>query len=333
MKCGTTTLHRILDSHPEIFIPPGEVKIFDIDDIVQHSLFFRRIDGKWSRPDFEECFEEYREWYQSLYKNRMGFRIAGEDSPTYLASKRALERISRLLPTVKIVVMLRDPVERTYSHYWHNVRNFNAFFRFDECLRYSPGLMLQRSFYKPQIEILFQFFPRKQVKIILLEELQVDCKKTIQEVCDFLDIDAGMLSEDSFSMHCNRGNVPRFLGLTLWRNFLFRDFQGRRYLGFLPGLPHCEPISWIRKSVLKIHSRVNPNLSEKPSPMNCETRKFLSKLFRRENDGLGELIGKDVMQYWESFRNLVLRRKFLKEIYFRYKKIRFSGFFNIWKFS
>lgn len=59
MKCGTTSLHKILSSHPEIFIPEREIHFFDIDDISQHPDFFIFSNGNWYYPQLGRDVEKY----------------------------------------------------------------------------------------------------------------------------------------------------------------------------------------------------------------------------------------------------------------------------------
>ena len=107
-RCGTTSLYCNLVQHPNIF--PAfvkEVHFFDID-------FIKGIN--WYRPHFPSRLYKY--YITRICKQ--GF-ITGEASPSYIIHRLA-KRISKILPRVKIIILLRNPIYRAYSHYCHQVR-------------------------------------------------------------------------------------------------------------------------------------------------------------------------------------------------------------------
>ena len=112
-KCGTTSLHAMLALHPDVFIPEYEVFFFDVDDVMIHPDFFFHRSGS-SFHDYEGEFEEYLAWYRSLFTSAEPGQIIGEDTTTYLCSHYAPTRIAELLPDVKLIALLRDPVDRAY---------------------------------------------------------------------------------------------------------------------------------------------------------------------------------------------------------------------------
>jgi hypothetical protein len=183
MKSGTTSLHNILASHPDIYIPQREIHFFDIDDITQHPDFFFFSDGKWYYPDLEKNSEKYLEWYGSFFSNAKVTQKIGEDSTTYLASNKAPARIVNLLPKVKIIIMLRDPASRTYSHYWHLVRTGRGIHTFEDSLRIMPGTLIQRSLYKDQIQRYLGYFPQENIHFILFEEFIQEINGCVYDTC------------------------------------------------------------------------------------------------------------------------------------------------------
>ena len=160
MKCGTTSVHHILESHPGVFMPRGEVKFFSYDDVTHQPQVFAEVGGRWTCPSWHDNMGELLDWYRSIYGGKQDGMIAGEDSPSYLESEKSLRRIAGCFPDMKLIVCLRDPVERTYSHYWHNLRSYAVFWDFETTLRHTPGLMLERSFYRQNVERLLRWFPR-----------------------------------------------------------------------------------------------------------------------------------------------------------------------------
>lgn len=300
MKSGTTSLHNILSNHSEIFIPEREIHFFDIDDISQHPDFFIFSNGNWHYPQFRKNYVEYLNWYGALFSTAHGSQIIGEDSTTYLASVKAPERISKLIPNVKIIIMLRDPASRTYSHYWHLLRTGRAIHNFEDTLRIMPGNLIERSLYKNQIEIYLKYFPRENICFILFEEFIQNLQGFTNKVCQFLDVTPDEINIDQIKTHYNPSRIPRYPILQIWQNRLLKISTHPSYLDHLldvPGEREKESKRMLRFMEWS-HRKINKLSKSKPPPMNSATRKFLNQYFSQENDGLNEIIGRQTDAYW-----------------------------------
>jgi len=310
MKAGTTSLHHIINHHDNVFIPAREIHFFDLDDIQQHPDFFMDDRGKWIFHNYEQHCKEYLEWYSRLFQKATPGQIIGEDSTTYMASIKAPPRIARLLPQVKLIFMLRDPVTRAYSHYWHLVNSGRAIYNFEETLRHMPGTILQRSYYKEQIERFMQYFRKEQVKFIIFEEFIQNVQAVVNDVCEFLGLPA-TIDTQTVKTHRNVGTAPRSLKLTLVANRLNRQAAEHIYRGY-------PPISVIKKpnisSFNKLIERFSPPImlsrmvslatKAKYPPMTNDIREFLQRLYAKENMGLGDLIEMDIERYWPYMKHL-----------------------------
>jgi hypothetical protein len=167
MKCGTTTLHWLLNQHKDIFIPGSaeeEPHFFTIDDIEQNPDFFLKSKKGWHCFDYEKNFNEYLEWYLNFFKAAKTGQIIGEDCVSYLSSKKAPVRILSLIPDIKLIFILRDPVQRTYSQYWHWVKTNRATDTFENTLQFSTGHLIQRSLYREHVERYLKYFRHEQIK-------------------------------------------------------------------------------------------------------------------------------------------------------------------------
>lgn len=160
MKSATSSLHHLLSNHEQVYLPDGETHFFCMDDPVQHSGFFFPARAPSQRaPDYDRHGETNLDWYRQLFEPAHPDQCVGDYSSTYLPAPDAPLRIKRLLPDVKLLFMLRNPVDRTYSHYWHRVKTGRAVHGFEYELQHGPSTLLLRSFYKPQLERYFDFFP------------------------------------------------------------------------------------------------------------------------------------------------------------------------------
>jgi len=181
-KSGTTALYYFLSKHPQLMMgDKEEMHFFDNDEI-----FSDPVD------------------YELLHKHFPALRlstIAGECTPIYIYWKPAMERIWKYNPKIKLLIILRNPVDRAFAHW--NMQRFKGREPLDflqaveqEKSRAREAAPLQsrrysyvgRGLYAGQIERVFQFFPRKQVKIIKFENFRDKNRKTLDEIFRFLGV-------------------------------------------------------------------------------------------------------------------------------------------------
>jgi hypothetical protein len=185
-KAGTTALYAYLRWHPHVTGPSfKEVSFFD-----RH-------------------YARGERWYRAHLPLRRRGAIVGEASPSYLLHPLAPERVGRMLPNARLIALLRDPVERAFSHYQHEVALGREELSFedavdaeDERMRGEVERMLRepsyfshpwwnytyvaRGLYAEQLERWFAAFPREQLLVLLTDELADDTAGTYRRVLDFL---------------------------------------------------------------------------------------------------------------------------------------------------
>lgn len=309
MKSGTTSLHNILAHHEKVFIPKEEIYFFDVDDIDQHPDFFVPTKDGWTYHDFDADFAKYLAWYRSLFEKASPGQLLGEDTTTYLGSKVAPARIARLLPNVKLIALLRDPVTRAYSHYWHNVTAGRVTRSFEDTLRTSSGNYYERGNYFEQLLRYKSFLDQGRLKVIIFEKLLRDTQEVIDDVCAYLGLTTS-LDIRQVETHHNAARAPlfvpgRFLANHIYSSLLAAKFS-RRNIPNMPAYKEMDgdkttpglPSLWVRG----YRSVVNRLPARRYPPMKEETRAFLQKLFRKRNRGLTELIGQDVSEFWEYMK-------------------------------
>ena len=309
MKAGTTSMHHILNHHDDVFIPRREIHFFDMDDVQQHPDFFWDDSGNWTFHDYEHHYKDYLAWYGNFFQGAADGQIIGEDSTTYMASSKAPARITRLLPHVKLIFMLRNPVTRAYSHYWHLVNSGRAIYDFEGTLRHTPGTILQRGYYKEHIERITQYFPRDQLKFVIFEEFTKNVQAIVDDVCGFLGLQT-TIETGKVDTHQHIGMAPRSLRLKLRANRINRKAAERIYQGYLPtpGIKKQKTSSFGRfiedfSPSMVINKIVNRTPKQKYPSMAADVRQFLEKLYAKENMGLGDLIGLDIERYWPYMRD------------------------------
>jgi hypothetical protein len=164
-KTGSTWLYQILRGHPDCHVP-------DLKDI----YFFDRF------------YSRGLDWYFSLFEDAAPHSGAvGELSHDYLFSAVAAERIAKDLPDVKLLTCLRDPVERTFSHYLYMIRSGRTKDTFETALDRFPEL-IENSLYAKHLRPYLELFPRDQIKVLFFEKLRADPRGFAAEVFEFLEI-------------------------------------------------------------------------------------------------------------------------------------------------
>jgi len=300
MKSGTTSMHEILAEHPAVFMPAGEIGFFDHDDFFEHVDNFISPQGRWQERNFVPTEEELR-WYTGLFAQARHGQLVGVDSTTYLSARHAPARIAAARPDARIIVMLRDPVARAYSQYWHMLQVGSMLYSFEESLRLMPERLLSRSFYVESLRRYLQDFPRSQLHVIVFESFIQAPAETAVRTLEFLGIDAAGFQPSRSALHRNAASLPR--------SALLQQLRNRRRWKKLPahsvqhpGGPLISPDrpggSALRNAARSFLQRINSRTDGRAPPMREDTRRFLVALMRRENQGLSELIGMNVDEYW-----------------------------------
>ncbi|MCE3286038.1 MAG: sulfotransferase [Steroidobacteraceae bacterium] len=195
-KCASTWLHRILESHPEVSVP--EVKEAD--------FFSYRYDRgfQW----YERCFATAQESGRVV-------RARGEISPSYFCEPAVPERIARYMPGAKIMVSLRDPVERALSNHRHDVKERHLTgddLSFERGLSNNP-MYVEQGLYATHLKRWLRYFPRDQVLVVLMDDIEADPGSVCRTVYRFLGVDESFLPQGFDARH-NGSYATRSAALT-----------------------------------------------------------------------------------------------------------------------
>lgn len=187
-KCGTSSLVTLLRQHPQVSMSrPKELHFFD-----RH-------------------FDRGLDWYREQFTMGGTHLHAGEGTPAYLYDPATRARMMETLPEAKIVVILRDPARRAYSHYWHERRLGHESSPFEEALdlekeRLATGELrnrkcysyVDRGHYIDQIEALESGHARERIHVLLFEDLIARRVASLKRLFEFLGVDtepAGAIKE------------------------------------------------------------------------------------------------------------------------------------------
>ncbi len=194
-KCGTSSLYNYLIQHPNVY--PAKFKELN---------YFGRRWTKWYRPNFPTIFLKY-----FVNKFRKEQFMTGEASPYYLINPHVAKQVKKKIPNVKIIILLRNPVDRTFSQYsqWQKTEfeplSFEEAIKSekirtaDEWKNYTDDksissrkhvryAYLAGGIYYDQIKVWMDVFPREQIHIIKAEDFFSEPSKCVFQVLKFLGL-------------------------------------------------------------------------------------------------------------------------------------------------
>jgi hypothetical protein len=210
-KCGTTSLFEYLAQHPEIYLPTRkELHYFSYSAIARNS----RGPGD---AGYLAHFCADRTQYERHYQGVRGQRAIGDVSPSYFHYAEVAERIRDELGKPKIIVILRDPVEKAFSQYMHLVRDNRETMSFADALkaeaeRSEKGWAAlwryaESSIYASRLRRYLETSAEGRIKILLFDDLRRDPLAVLRELWRFLEVDETVVPNTS-EVH-NASGRPR----------------------------------------------------------------------------------------------------------------------------
>lgn len=192
-KSGTTSVARYLERHPDVFMPIREAPAYfacagtppryagpNADVIAARAV--------WRLSEYLRLFAAWRHE-----------KAAGEKSTQYLSSPVAPRAISEAIPDARLIVILRNPADRAFSQFTHNLRSLREPLKdFRAALEAEPERKKanwsynywyrERGRYAPQLERYYALFPRTQILVLLFDDLVADAAGVMRAICRHLDI-------------------------------------------------------------------------------------------------------------------------------------------------
>jgi hypothetical protein len=270
-KAGTTSIFKYLLQHPSIFIP----------DIKEPHYFSEFPQPRAPRLENDEA-------YLALFEHCPEEATAGDASTSYLYSPNAARRIHDLNPKARILIVLRNPIDRAYSFYWHNRREFAEDQSFEHALDAEPRRVMEGTpfryhyvtsgLYFEQVKRYLDVFGADAVLIHLFEDLKRDPAGLCQRIFQFLGVDPHYPVDTGSIYNPGGENRNRMVG---W--LVSPQFPGRKLIRSV----------FPRASRSAKHWLMAKNITS-PKPMNPDTRARLASAFRSDIERLEDLISRDL---------------------------------------
>lgn len=268
-KCASSWLYDILADHPEAAL--SKKKELDF---------------------FSYRYEQGYGWYERQFPNKPSARAVGEISPSYFNEASVPERARLYSPDLRILLSLRDPVERALSQHRHLIRIGllpGPDYRFESALADNPSYIDQGR-YATHLSRWLASFPENQVLVVLMEDIRKSPEETARKVYEFLNIDTGHRSAALYEKS-NPSYAVRSRGFDTAIQRLRRTI---RQLG-LGGLWKVLGDSGLRNFYRGVNRK--PSEAVVP-PVSNQTTRQLRELFREEIGTLEQMLGRNL----ESWR-------------------------------
>ena len=246
-KCGTTALWAYLNEHPEVFMTKiKEPRFF--------SQRYREVSANFITPGPEKSanYNKGIKWYESLFEPGIHKKARGEASTHYFYASDSAVLIKKDLPDVRLIFVLRDPVERLYSHYWQDSKAGINLPCFDYIVdRNNPYLeyYIYVSSYKIHIERYLKEFPRNQILILFLSDFRNNPVETFIKVCSFLDIDSSFIP-NVLGIQYNPHRITKSRVLGRVNAFLAHNKITNKWPRYIRA-----PLGTVKKFISKLNSR------------------------------------------------------------------------------
>lgn len=288
-KSGTTSLYNYLKQHPQIYMSPmKEPAFFAFEGIAT----FRGPWKSWASRNTVTSIEAYRALFQGVSDEV----AIGEASQTYLVHPNAPERIRHYVPDVKLIAILRDPVERAYSDYLMQLLHGGeavadlgeAIRRREAGVHKSWGLGEQYvdvGFYYTHLKRYFDIFGRSQIRVYLYQDFQIDPGNILQDIFRFLDVEETFVPD--LSTQYNVGGAPK----------------NRVWLALLVKLNQIKPLvrsfipATLRRHIVNPFTNLQKQGLVKPPPLEPDVRMELIQLYREDIFKLQDLIQRDLSRW------------------------------------
>jgi hypothetical protein len=310
-KSGTTSLHKYLSQHPQIYMSPmKEPNFFAYENLPQPK--FRGLDedtmilkkGPIRRRDSTKySFVITRlSDYQKLFSKVRLEKAVGESSPLYLYNPQAVERIKHYTPEIRLIAILRNPVDRAYSHFkFFQKEGHETIMDFGQALKmehvrmqrnWTPGWFYkQRGFYYQQLKKYYERFDRSQIRVYLHDNFHSSPISILQDIFRFLGVDETFTPDLEKRFNVSNGPVygPKNYALD---NFL----NSPNFVKSI--IKTIFPITFLRLLKAGVEKlNVGREYQFVVQPISEDIRKQLQNEYREDILKLQELIGQDLSRW------------------------------------
>jgi hypothetical protein len=278
-KSGTTTLYQYLLRHPRVFMStPKEMSFFSKDEVYARGF----------------------DWYCSLFAAAGEHQLCGEASTTYSrwpTYTQAAERIALATPQVKLLYVLRNPVERLYSFYGHRMRE-RVTCDLHTFLAETPEA-IDSGRYMQQISRYLEHFPASQIEVLFLEDLVGSPRKLLTRVGEFLGLEPfDYLADGDLTANPGGGVFYASQRLTRSIDLVKRVPLASSTLRLISPESRRRAFQWLQSG--PIGQRLRKAHRQQLTPLTPAVRAQLYELFADDVEQLAQFTARDLSHWCED---------------------------------
>jgi len=265
-KSGTSWIYACLYDHPALCMPFKELHFFSRPRYADKGL-------KWYREKFSSCDTGL---------------LRGEYSTSYLYSTEAAARIHKHFSKTKLIVSLRNPVTRAFSHYQNAIKagEVSKETTFEEVMKMHEDVVGQGYYYE-QLQRYLSLFTREQILVLIHEDARRDPQGFIQSIYQFLGVDDTFVSAMLYR-NINTARTPKAVWLD---RGMVLVASAMRKIGL-------QRLVWKIKKIGVADSIREKNTEHNSQKMNESTKAYLQDLYRDDISSLSKLLGRDLVAEW-----------------------------------
>jgi len=263
-KAGSTWLFDVLSRHPEVYMTPAK------------GLYF-----------FDHHYDRGWKWYLDHFAEASTEKVVAEISHSYLYSEVACERIAKMNPDIKLMVCLRNPIDRAFSMYLDGVRNRKWSGTFKQRIKDTPEIT-EEGCYARYLGPYLERFSRDQIHIAMFDDLQQDPNLFAQRVFENLEI-LPMSLEKKMQTKVVPASLPR-------NQHLCRIAKSMSI--------YCRELGWKKLRGHVKRSRTIRNLlyrqlkDTEKKQISSDARQVLREQFQGDVEQLDNLLGTQLVERW-----------------------------------
>ena len=284
-RSATTWLNTCLEEHPEVCVSrPKEIH------------FFNRQSHCFWRPEVSAKYALGMDWYRSHFSHCSADQIKGEIGTLYLYDNDAPRLITKHFPSIKLIILLRNPAERLYSHYLHvwGKQRYPISDSIDAVIR-KERKFVEQGFYHHHIKRYLDYVNREQILILIYEDMAKDPTLSLQSVFRFLGVDSSFRPPST-----QRRIHSAAINQSLIRRLYFREIQRLSSGQTGPfGRVSIKLLRFLRLTKM-INSVINALASGKVTyrQMPLHVRWTLNEVYLCQTKKIENLIGRD-LGFWK----------------------------------
>jgi len=280
-KSATTTLYVLLRQHPDVYLPD-----------VKETHFFDD-DGKYFKGIL---------WYEKVFFSEVkGEKIIGDITPIYMYLDRMPQRIYDTLgENIKFIFMLRNPIDRAYSHYWMSYKRGYEKETFEKAIdlekeRIKTGQFairhfsyVDRGFYSKQIKRFLKYFPRENIQFIIFEDFIKNISGIMKQIFSFLEVYSNI--SINYNIKSNPAKMPK--------SIILRDFIKEPPTLVKKTFRFLMPNRKMRQKAIQAIENISYRTFEEPE-LKLETKYKLLAIYEKDLKELENIIEKDLSLWFK----------------------------------